>query len=61
MKSMREKRHPYIAYVLLIFMLGVTYWFSSQQGMRSHNMSISVCEKIVTFLDYHAKLELDEK
>lgn len=61
MKSMREKRHPYIAYVLLIFMLGVTYWFSSQQGMNSHNMSINVCERIVTFLDHNAKLELDEK
>lgn len=61
MRGDKRKKHPYIAYVLLIFMLGVTFWFSSQKGMNSHNMSINVCEKIVAFLDYNAKLELDEK
>lgn len=58
---MREKRHPYIAYILLILMLGMTFWFSSQQGMNSHSMSINVCEKIVAFLDHNANLRLDEK
>lgn len=58
---MSKKKHLYVAYILLVLILGLTFWFSSQQGMNSHNMSINICEKIVTFLDQNAKLGLDEK
>jgi len=58
---MREKRHPYVAYALLVIILGLTFLLSSQQGMNSHNLSINICKKIVTFLNHNAKLSLDEK
>lgn len=55
-----RRRHPYVAYVLLIVLIGVIYWFSGQQGKVSHGISIRVSEKAVRAVDDDAKLELSD-
>lgn len=56
----RKRKHPYTAYVIMILLLGVIYCFSAQQGNISHNMSQSVCEKIVILINMHGKLGLTQ-
>lgn len=60
-KGLRDKKHPYAAYILLVLMLSLIFGLSSQQGRSSHNLSINICKKVVMFLDNNAKLGLEEK
>lgn len=57
----RTHGHPYIVYLLLIFLLAAIYWFSAQQGKVSHGMSKSVSEKVAAFVNEEMELKLTDK